>query len=410
MRLMNKRSRTVRVTAGALAIAAPTSAVALAADQAGAQTTLQIKPSATHLEYRQPLAVSGLVPRADGGQRLALEFSAEGSPWKPIAYTRVHSDGAFRVRAPLVRSGAVRIAPASAPASSNGPRNGPASASAAGATPAGATRMPGTPAPATNAATPPGAALIPPSQPQPVAVAAKLVASTGAIDALGGRRLELRGELLPRRAGRLVRLQSLARGHWRTLAVARTRASGRYVVHYLPAATHSRTVRFRFRGDSRNAAVSTAGRRLVLLEPAVASWYEDGGNTACGFHAADGIANKELPCGTKVTIAYHGRTVTAVVDDRGPFVAGREFDLNQSTAAALGFNGVDTVWSAVAPAPHARRRKATSARRRSLARKCSIVASHTSTWTRSTCRLSFGGGRSFGARPWWSQESGRVRL
>ena len=32
-----------------------------------------------------------------------------------------------------------------------------------------------------------------------------------------------------------------------------------------------------------------------------------------------------------------GRTVTAVVDDRGPYVAGREWDLNQNTAAALGF-------------------------------------------------------------------------
>jgi rare lipoprotein A (peptidoglycan hydrolase) len=79
----------------------------------------------------------------------------------------------------------------------------------------------------------------------------------------------------------------------------------------------------------------------------VASWYDDAGNTACGFHATDGVASKSLPCGTKVTFAYHGRTVTAVVDDRGPFVSGRSFDLNQNTAAALGFNGVDTVWSSL---------------------------------------------------------------
>jgi rare lipoprotein A (peptidoglycan hydrolase) len=37
--------------------------------------------------------------------------------------------------------------------------------------------------------------------------------------------------------------------------------------------------------------------------------------------------------------------VTAVVDDRGPYVGGREWDLNQNTARALGFGGVGTVWS-----------------------------------------------------------------
>jgi rare lipoprotein A len=52
-----------------------------------------------------------------------------------------------------------------------------------------------------------------------------------------------------------------------------------------------------------------------------------------------------LPCGTQVTFRYGGRTVTATVDDRGPYVGGREWDLNQNTAGALGFNGVDTVWS-----------------------------------------------------------------
>jgi rare lipoprotein A (peptidoglycan hydrolase) len=36
--------------------------------------------------------------------------------------------------------------------------------------------------------------------------------------------------------------------------------------------------------------------------------------------------------------------VTATVDDRGPYVGGRDWDLNQNTAAALGFGGVGTVW------------------------------------------------------------------
>ena len=33
------------------------------------------------------------------------------------------------------------------------------------------------------------------------------------------------------------------------------------------------------------------------------------------------------------------------VDDRGPYVGGREWDLNQNTAGALGFNGVASVWA-----------------------------------------------------------------
>ena len=55
------------------------------------------------------------------------------------------------------------------------------------------------------------------------------------------------------------------------------------------------------------------------------------------------MANKSLPCGTKVTFRHGGREVTATVDDRGPFVGGRSWDLNQNTAAALGFGGVGPV-------------------------------------------------------------------
>jgi rare lipoprotein A (peptidoglycan hydrolase) len=84
---------------------------------------------------------------------------------------------------------------------------------------------------------------------------------------------------------------------------------------------------------------------LSVFHQSVASWYYDGGNTACGFHAYFGVANRYLPCGTKVAFRYGADSVTATVDDRGPFVGGRDWDLNQNTAAALGFGGVQTVWS-----------------------------------------------------------------
>jgi len=59
------------------------------------------------------------------------------------------------------------------------------------------------------------------------------------------------------------------------------------------------------------------------------------------------VAHKGLPCGTKLAIRYRGRTVQAVVRDRGPFVGGREFDLAGAVARKLGFDGVGTVWIAV---------------------------------------------------------------
>ena len=79
------------------------------------------------------------------------------------------------------------------------------------------------------------------------------------------------------------------------------------------------------------------------IQYAVASWYDDAGSTACGFHAYYGVANKTLACGTQVTFYYGGHQVTAVVDDRGPYVWPRVWDLNQNTAGAVGFTGVDSV-------------------------------------------------------------------
>jgi rare lipoprotein A (peptidoglycan hydrolase) len=78
----------------------------------------------------------------------------------------------------------------------------------------------------------------------------------------------------------------------------------------------------------------------------VASWYyDDGASTACGFRASYGVANRTLPCGTHVTFKRGGHRITAVVDDRGPYVAGRTWDLDERSAHALGVSGVASVWA-----------------------------------------------------------------
>ena len=76
---------------------------------------------------------------------------------------------------------------------------------------------------------------------------------------------------------------------------------------------------------------------LTSYRLAGASYYGPGlyGNgVACGGTLKPGtlgVANKTLPCGTKVKLRYHGRSITVPVIDRGPYVAGREYDLTEAT-------------------------------------------------------------------------------
>lgn len=73
-----------------------------------------------------------------------------------------------------------------------------------------------------------------------------------------------------------------------------------------------------------------------------ASWYGPGlyGNrTACGqvlTPDTQGVAHRTLPCGTLVRFEWHGTQVVAPVIDRGPYAAGREWDLTRATCAELG--------------------------------------------------------------------------
>jgi hypothetical protein len=67
---------------------------------------------------------------------------------------------------------------------------------------------------------------------------------------------------------------------------------------------------------------------------AVASWFDDGGATACGTHYLRGLASRTLGCGTPVHLCFRGCEV-AYVEDRGPFVDGRLFDLNAGAREAI---------------------------------------------------------------------------
>jgi rare lipoprotein A len=157
--------------------------------------------------------------------------------------------------------------------------------------------------------------------------------------------LAARGAGLPRRA---VSLQALGSHGWKTLASTHTKANGRFRLRYMPHENKSELVRLRFAGDAEDRGAHKRLGRLDVYRLAEASWYGGGGELACGGELTSstlGVANKTLPCGTQVTLRYDGRTVEVRVIDRGPYIAGREFDLTEATKQALGFGGVGEVWS-----------------------------------------------------------------
>jgi rare lipoprotein A len=172
------------------------------------------------------------------------------------------------------------------------------------------------------------------------------------LNVLDDHRVSVTGALLDSSrlglAGRIVALEARRRHGWSALARARTGERGRFRLSYVPHNIGSRPVRLRFAGDATDFGSRKRLGRLNVFRLADASWYGGGGGLACGGALTSstlGVANKTLPCGTLVTLRYEGRTVRVPVVDRGPYVAGREFDLTEATKRALGFGDTGRVWS-----------------------------------------------------------------
>ncbi len=92
-----------------------------------------------------------------------------------------------------------------------------------------------------------------------------------------------------------------------------------------------------------NPALLPAG----VYNVSIASVYTDYGlPIACGgvLKVPElGVANKTLPCGTEVIFRYGGRAIRVPVIDRGPYIAGREWDLTGAAAEALHFPGLGPI-------------------------------------------------------------------
>lgn len=321
-----RRAVAPRAVTGALALATTLSALALPAP--GAERTGRVAtsiPSATTptvgtpiamtvadrtLHYGDEVVVSGQLAPAAAGQRLRLLYAPGRGAWRSVATTTVRRDGSYRASERLNATGKIRMVGADAVATAVSAQAGSPTAR--------------------------------------VEVAARLVVAGGSRQASVGRAVGVAGALLPRRAGRRVTIEGRSDRGWRTLAAARTGADGHFRARVAPRGVGTTRLRVRFGGDAVNAATTAAAGALAGLRAALASWYSAyGGPLACGGtlrYDQPGVAHRTLPCGTVVTIRYRGRTVTAPVIDRGPYVGGREFDLTGATARALRFGGVGTIY------------------------------------------------------------------
>lgn len=175
------------------------------------------------------------------------------------------------------------------------------------------------------------------------------------------QRVRLRGA--SRRARRRVVHVEARRtgGAWTTVARVRARRRGRFAVVWRPRRPGVYELRAHTGRASANGTGGTAlpvtvegdgpgpATRLTVYERAIATWYGPGffgRTTACGIELAEttlGVAHRELPCGTRVQIAYRGRTIVAPVIDRGPYANDADWDLTQASAQQLGMTGTSRI-------------------------------------------------------------------
>jgi rare lipoprotein A len=268
-----------------------------------AGVTMAAAGKSQRVAYGRQVELAGRVA-GGAGRDVRLEQAPGRQGWRPVAQTTSSGDGSYRFAVRAERSGAYRAV-----------SDGGASA------------------------------------PRTVTVVAHL-AGQATKHVRRGATVRVRGALRPARAGRSVSLQRRSGHGWTTVSRARTGRGGAFRATWRPARSGAFRLRVRFGGDSLNGAASrTLKGRAYVYRAALASWYGPGfygSRTACGGTMSPtrlGVANKSLPCGTRVSLRYHGRSVTVPVIDRGPYVGAREFDLTVATKRKLGFGSTGTVWT-----------------------------------------------------------------
>jgi rare lipoprotein A len=154
----------------------------------------------------------------------------------------------------------------------------------------------------------------------------------------------VRGALGRSEAGAPVSLElQRGSGAWTTVAQRVAGPSGGFAIGWrahTPGRLTLRVVAGAASSASAGGEVPTAV--LSVYDSVRASWYGPGlygRHTACGEVLTPellGVAHRSLPCGTPVSISYHGHTIVVPVIDRGPYSDGAMLDLTHATAEELG--------------------------------------------------------------------------
>lgn len=185
----------------------------------------------------------------------------------------------------------------------------------------------------------------------PAAGAPNAVTLSGGTAALVNQRMHLHGTTPRADAGRTIVVQRRSGASWQTVATATARRGGSFVASWSAARAGRYILRAAVatRGRSARTASSSPALSVTVYRGEVATWYGPGSwgsQTACGQTLTPrtlGVAHRSLPCGTRVAIRYHGRSITVPVIDRGPYANGANWDLTEATAKRLGFDGVATI-------------------------------------------------------------------
>jgi len=265
--------------------------------------------------YGQPVAVGGQLPSGQEGVPLVLQFRTRGGAWRIVATGTSGPEGLFRLVAPATQSGMFRVLVARGAAD-----RGSGTASA----------------------------------PHSVIVDALVRMRPVPPTVAGGRPVTVAGTVVGAGAGKPVVLERWTSGGWQPIARSLTAPGGAFRLPFTPRGFFSTQLRVRFAGDGDIGGAQAVVGRVAVLRSALASWYGPGfygRPVACGGGPLRvdqiGVAHRTLPCGTRLTLRYRGRTVQATVIDRGPFVGAREFDLTQATKDLLGFGGVGVIEVAI---------------------------------------------------------------
>ncbi|MBJ7457660.1 MAG: hypothetical protein JHD02_00585 [Thermoleophilaceae bacterium] len=136
---------------------------------------------------------------------------------------------------------------------------------------------------------------------------------------------------------------------WRVVTSANVRGGKKFKLRWRGGRPGRYMTRISVRKFGQSASDRTG--RAFVFRRSYASYYGPGlygGGLACGGTLAPstvGVAHKTLPCGTRVAFKVGNRVVTARVIDRGPFIAGRDWDLTAALKYKLGFGSTGTVYA-----------------------------------------------------------------